>query len=218
MAPALADSSPLDEPLPPASGAWVCSACGCAHRPAILAAGEKAACVRCGTFLREGSAFRGDGALAFAVTGLILAVPAMTLPFVSVSKLAHERVGVLFSGVSALWGDGMRLLSVWVLICGGLAPLLLLGTLVTLLGPVRLGWRTAAPRRLAAIAHAIEHWSMPEVHVLAVLVALVKLHTLVGVSLGLGFWCYIGMSFVTLLAWRNFDAAASLHRSSLAAP
>jgi paraquat-inducible protein A len=183
-----------------------------------LAPGERALCAECGAFLAKGSRFGADAALAFAFTGVFLALPAMALPFITVSKLANERTGTLSSGVSALWTDSMWLTSAWVLVCGAIAPVLLLTTLVAILTPVRFGWRTAVPRQLTAMAHAIEHWSMPEVHVLAVLVALVKLHTLVGVQIGWGFWCYVAMSFMTLLAWRNFDLAASARLQPVTTP
>jgi paraquat-inducible protein A len=175
------------------------------HRVVALAHGQKAWCVRCGSLLAKGSRFGLDTALACAVGGFILAFPAAMLPFVTVSKLASERVGLLFTGVATLWHDGMRLLAIWVTICGALVPFLLLGTLALLGLPARFGWTPVAPRLLALAARALEHWAMPEVQVLAVLVALVKLHTLVGVSIGPGFWCYAGMSLLTLLAWRSFE-------------
>jgi paraquat-inducible protein A len=175
------------------------------HRVVALAPGEKARCVRCDLPLAKGSRFGVDTALACGVAGLILAVPAGLLPFVTVSKLANERTGHLLTGVGTLWEDGMRLLAVWVAACGALAPLLLLGTLVGLLAPTRFGWEPVAPRSLALAARAVEHWAMPEVQVLAVLVAMVKLHTLVGVHIGPGFWCYAALSFVTLAGWRSYE-------------
>ena len=186
----------------------MCRVCGCIHAPTPLGSGEKASCARCGTLLAHGSRGGMDAALAFAATGLILAIPAITLPFVTVSKFANERVGLLFSGVTGLWSEGMRFLPIWVLVCAGLAPVILLGTLVAALAPLRFGWRETMPRALATGVHAIEQWSMPEVHVLAVLVALTKLHTLVDVAVELGFWCYIALSFVTLVAWRSFEVAS----------
>lgn len=193
----------------------LCRACGCVHRPVTLAVGETARCVRCDTPLGRGGRATLDRSLAFALTGLILAVPAFALPFVTVSKLANERVGVLFSGVGTLWDDGMRLLSAWVLVCGGAAPIVLLAALVTVVLPLRLRGRMP-PRALAATVRAVEHWAMPEVQVLAVLVALVKLHTLVNVRIGTGFWCYVALSFMTLLAWRSFEHEATLPGEELA--
>ena len=155
--------------------------------------------------LAEHSLLGKDAAFAFTATGLILAPAAALLPFVSVDKLGSQHTGRLLSSVSALWEEGMRLLAIWVLVCVALAPVLLLGTLAGLLFRAHRGECSLGNSALLRAAYAIEHWAMPEVHVLAVLIALTKLSDLVNVTVGPGFWCYAAMSFFGLLAWRNFD-------------
>jgi paraquat-inducible protein A len=99
----------------------------------------------------------------------------------------------------------MKFLAVWVLLCGTLAPLFLLGTLTALLLSRKIDGAAEPPSTLWRAAHALEHWSMPEVYVLAVLVALTKLGTLVNVTVETGFWCYGAMTLMTLAAWRSFQ-------------
>jgi paraquat-inducible protein A len=142
----------------------------------------------------------------------------MILPFVTVDRLRNESVGYLFSGVEGLWDDGMKLLAIWVLLCGAIAPVVLLGTLAGLLLPAKLRWRVTSERVLWRTTHALEQWAMPEVYVLAVLVALTKLGTLVNVTVGPGFWCYGAMAGLTLLAWRTFEYGAPAVTSEVLSP
>ena len=182
-----------------------CRWCGHVHHRVPLAPGQRALCARCGGLLEKRGRFGPDAALAFVLTGIVLAIPAAMLPLITVDKLRNERIGFLATGPHALWDYEMRWLAIWVFLCGTVAPLVLLGTLAGLLVPARLGWRVVGARLLDRVAHAVEHWAMPEVHILAVLVALSKLGTLVSVHIGPGFWCYAGMSAVILLAWRTFE-------------
>lgn len=189
--------SALESPL-------ICPLCGQHHEPIPLAPGERALCRRCDTVLTQRSRVGPDAALVFTLTGLILAVPAFFLPFITAGKFGQQRGGVLFTGVEGLWDNGMPLLAIWVLLCGAVVPLVLLGILAVGLLRTRLGWSHGPSELLSRAAHSLSYWAIPEVHVLAVLVALMKLGSVVNVTIGVGFWCYIGMSISLLLAWRNF--------------
>lgn len=183
----------------------ICPLCAREHRPVRLAPGEKAHCTQCGTVMAVGRRGGADAPLVFCATGLVLAVPACFLPFVSAGNLGAVRVSTLFTGVGALWDNGMRALAVLVLLCGGLLPIALLGTLAVLQAPDRIAGYVASPGALARVARALELCAIPEVQVLAVLVALTKLGSVVSVSIGTGFWCYCAMSLSLLLAQRGFD-------------
>jgi paraquat-inducible protein A len=192
----------------PAPAVLTCGLCGQTHLLVPLAARERALCVRCGRTLAKGSRLGADAALAFAFTGMMLAIPAATMPFVIVGKLGNERTGLLFTGVDAMWHADMRALALWILVCGGIAPLVLLAALGGLLWPAPPGQQTPrVARTLKRIVGSLENWAMPEVQVLAVLVAFTKLGSLVDVRIGPGLWCYAGMAVATLLAWRSFDLA-----------
>src|SRR5664280_252685 len=185
-----------------------CHLCGQEHRSVQLKPGEKAVCSRCDTLLAIGPRFGPDAPLCFAVTGLILAVPAALLPFVGAEKLGDERFSLLLTGVGALWDGGMRALSVLVLLCGEVLPIALLVILTALHAPARFGRPWAGAQILSRVAEVLGNWAIPEVQVLAVLVAVVKLGSLVDLTIGPGFWCYCGMALALLLAQHGFAFAS----------
>jgi paraquat-inducible protein A len=183
-----------------------CYLCGQEHRPVRLAPGEKAVCVRCSAVLAKGSRFGPDSALAFSVAGLVFSVPAVLLPFVSAGKLGDLRISHLLTGVGSFWERGMIGTGTLVLLCGLLLPLALLSSLAVLHAPAHLGLRERTDFGiLLKAARFLEHWAIPEVQVLAVLVALMKLGNVVDVSVGPGFVCYCGMALSLLIAEHSFD-------------
>ena len=182
-----------------------CHLCGQEHRPLHLEPGEKALCVRCAAVLAQGARLGPDTALVFSITGLLFAVPAALLPFVSAGKLGDERISLLFTGVWSLWDRGMGPLAMLVFLCGGLVPFAHLATLAILHASSRLNWHHDDLRFLFRVARVLQHWAIPEVQVLAILVALMKLGSVVEVTIGPGFWCYCAMALSLLIAQHSFD-------------
>jgi paraquat-inducible protein A len=173
--------------------------------------------VRCDAVLAKGSRLGSEAALVFSISGLILAPPAALLTFVTAGKLGAQRLSLLFTGVGSLWDGGMRPLAVLVLVCGGLIPFALLATLAAVHAPSRLGWPKAGLQPLFRVAQVLEHWALPEVQVLAVLVALMKLGSVVDITIGPGFWCYCAMALSLLIAQHSFDFDSAALRASAGA-
>jgi paraquat-inducible protein A len=146
-----------------------------------------------------------DAALAFAITGLLLAVPAALLPWVTLGTLGTQRATSLGGAVEGLWHYGMRALAGWVFICGTLAPVLLLALLTAVLLRAKLRRQPPGGGFLERAANFVDNWAMPEVQVLGVLVAFFKLGDVVNVTVGPGLWFYGAMSMAAIIAWRGFS-------------
>jgi len=187
-----------------------CHTCGRDHRPTPLAKGDRALCTRCGALLAQGARFGPDSTFIFSVTGLVLAAPAALLPFIGAAKLGDARTSHLLTGVGALWDGGMRMVAVLVLLCGFLLPVALLAVLALLHVPERFGWHPGGTESLLQAARLMGHWSIPEVQVLAVMVALMKLGSLVDITIGPAFWFYCAMAVSLILAQQSFTFESPL--------
>jgi paraquat-inducible protein A len=183
-----------------------CKLCGLGHVEPRLSPGEKALCPRCGHVVARRPRLSGDAPVALCATGLILAVPAASLPFVTAGKLGAERVSLLFTGVAALWDNGMRALGGLVFLAGGVLPVALFLAIGLLHLSARFPSLVRERSPILRSASILQECAIPEVQVLAVLVALVKLGSLVNVTLGPGFWCYCAMALCLLMVERSYDA------------
>ncbi|HEX9783101.1 MAG TPA: paraquat-inducible protein A [Opitutaceae bacterium] len=192
----------------------VCPGCGQAHKRPALRVGFSAVCVRCGATLERRLWLGEDSPLALALAGLLLFLPAVWLPIVTVGKFGNNRVSRLFDGVEGLWRFDMRALGILVFLCCAIAPLVLLLLIMTVMLRRRFACAPARGAQLERIAHVVQSWSMPEVQVLAVLVSFFKLGDVVEAAIGPGLWFYAAMAAAMLLAWRGFSGQPGAMRAS----
>jgi paraquat-inducible protein A len=160
--------------------------------------------------MAKGSRLGPEATFVFSLTGLLLAAPAALLPFIGAEKLGDSRTSHLLTGVGALWDDGMRIVAVLVLLCGFLLPVALLAALALLHVPGRSGWNPGIVDALGRSARLLGHWSIAEVQVLAVLVALMKLGSLVDITIGPAFWFYCAMAVMLILAQQSFACESAV--------
>jgi paraquat-inducible protein A len=186
-----------------------CPWCGQLHTHIELRPREISQCVRCGAQLARGRASDWIVTLAWVLTGLILWIPANLLPIVVLSRFGNTHESQLITGAIGLWREGQPWTAVLVVLCGIAAPALLLVAFTCMLIPITLGRPTARLRFLIRWLRALELWSIPEVYLLAVLVAFIKIGSLADAIPAAGLWCYAGMALALLIAWRRFDISTA---------
>lgn len=163
-----------------------CPECDLLQRIPPLPFGGKARCGRCGQTLAIRHRDPLDLPLALSIAAAILLVVANATPLMSMNAVGHEASTTIFGAAWQMWLDGSELTALSVLFCAIVAP----GAHVAFLLIVLIAaHRPPAPRwvgRLLRIAHAVEAWSMTEVMLLGILVALVKIAELATVVPGAG--------------------------------
>lgn len=182
-----------------------CHDCDLLHHIQSLQEGETARCGRCGAVLYQHKRNSLDRTLALTITGLILYVVANIYPFLSFALEGRVQSNTLLTGVIELGAGGMWGLAGLVFFASMLAPLLKLLGMLAVLFPLkrdRLPWDVARSYRLTEL---LQPWSMLEVYMLGVLVALIKLSQMATIVLGPAFYAFTALIVVTTAAGATLD-------------
>ena len=155
---------------------WIaCHDCDLLHRATPIPQGGAARCSRCGAVLYRERANSLERTLALTIAGVVLFLVANALPFLSFETQGRVTQTTLASGVQELYAQDMSSLALLVAVTAIVAPAVQLGLLLYVLLPLALGRR---PWHLARVFRTLRHvqpWSMMEVFLIGILVALVKL-------------------------------------------
>ena len=184
-----------------------CHACGeLASAPKGHAA-HHARCARCGSplHLRKPDSVSRTAALLIAAT--ILYIPANALPIMTVKMLGRGSPNTILSGCMHLLEGGMWSLALLVFFASVFVPMMKILGLAFLVWSVhrRSEWRPRERTQLYRVVEAVGRWSMVDVFVIAVLVALVQLQALASIEPGAGATFFAAVVVLTMLAAASFD-------------
>lgn len=180
----------------------LCTTCGLLGSP-----GSSPRCERCGSALhyRKPHSIRRTWALLISAYALYL--PANLLPITITRSIFGTQRDTIMSGVAYLWGSGSWTIALIVFVASVAVPLLKLFSLTLLVVSVQHRWRWDPHQRtrLYRLLEAIGRWSMLDVYVVTVLVALVQAQSLAAISPGSGVLAFAAVVILSMLATMAFE-------------
>jgi len=182
-----------------------CHACGQLSR--LPLGHERARCPLCHSALSKRKSASLERSAAYLLAALICYFPANILPIMRTSTVFGAQDDTILSGIVYLWSAGSWPLAVVVFVASILVPLLKIFSMSFLLLSVRFGWRWAPLQRtrLYRLLEIVGPWSMLDIYVVALLVALVKLQSLATIEAEPGVLAFAAVVVLTMLSAMAFD-------------
>jgi paraquat-inducible protein A len=182
-----------------------CPHCDLLQRLPEVVPGASARCPRCDKELwrhREDSLNR---TLALTLAAAVLYLIANLVPMLGLHAVGREAFTTVVGGAQQLWSDGQQIVAVLVLFAAVIAPALQIGFLLLILIGCR---RECPPFWVGLVLRHVQFtrtWSMIEVMLLGVLVALTKIADYATVIPGIALFTLFGLVVLLAAMQSSFD-------------
>ncbi len=184
-------------------GYVMCHKCFTLHEAVELHDGMKACCVECDSILYRYHTKLVEHGLALSITGLIFFALANLFPLVQIEILAWEQFITIPKTILSLFESGFYVVG---LICAFLIfifPLMVFGINLLLFLLLKLGRGAELSKELLVLLAHIKPWSMVDIFLISILVALVKLIGYAQIHMGVAFWSLVVFVMIDLYIVRR---------------
>ncbi len=184
-----------------------CHECHLLSRQQQPASGQAAFCPRCGATLHLRKPNSISRTWALLIAALIFYIPANVLPITITTSLGSRQSDTILSGVIYFLLHGSPEIALVIFTASIFIPLLKLVVMAYLLVSVqrRSRWRPRDRTQLYRIVEAIGRWSMVDIYVVTILVALVKLGVFADIEAGPAALYFASVVVISMLAAQSFD-------------
>ena len=193
----------MSEPLPRAAAHDLagCHTCG---KVSLVTLGN---CPRCGTTLHLRNPNSIQRTIALMVAAAALYIPANLLPIMTVVELGDVTENTILSGMATFWRQRSYPIAIVIFTASILIPLLKIIAL-TWLCLAATGKLRHSPGMLGKIywfTELLGRWSMVDIFVVGILVALVQLGNYMTITPGPGAVAFAGVVILTMFAAMSFE-------------
>jgi paraquat-inducible protein A len=177
------------------------------HTCCKLATAELHECPRCGSTLHLRKTNSLQRTLALLITATILYIPANIYPIMVTEALGTVEESTILGGVVLLINLGSVPVAAIIFIASVMVPTAKFLALYYLVWSVKSGSRVSGRQRttLYQLTELIGKWSMVDVFVVAILVALVHLGGVMVIRPGIAALSFAGVVITTMIAAQSFD-------------
>ncbi|MFC3606541.1 paraquat-inducible protein A [Stutzerimonas tarimensis] len=186
------------------AGLVLCHEC---HQLNRLVRPQGQRCLRCGAHIHPRRPASIAKTWALLITAVLLYLPANLLPIMTLRSFGRGSPDTIITGVVALAQHGMLPIAAVVFIASILVPTFKLVGIALLLVSVQRRQRLS-PRQRILMFRFIEwigRWSMLDIFVIAILVAVVNFGSIASVEAGFGAVAFAAVVILTMLAALTFD-------------
>ena len=175
------------------------------HRPSLVV--KHLSCPRCGASLHLRKPNSISRTWALVIAAFIFYIPANIYPITVITSLGKVQSDTIISGVIYFIKTGMWPIGLVIFTASIFVPILKLSTLSYLLISIqrKSQWRPDERTRLYRITEAVGRWSMVDIFVLSILVALAKLGYFATVETGPAAVYFAAVVVITMFAAMVFD-------------
>lgn len=193
------------------AGLIACDFCHSLNRPCLDDSNPESTlqmhCHVCGSVIHSRIPNSLSKTWALVIAALILYIPANYLPIMTVVLWGDGSPDNIMSGVLSLLSAGMWPLALLIFVASIVIPIAKLLTLLGLLWSVQVHsrWRPVERTQLYRMTEFVGRWSMIDIFVIGILVALVQFGNVATVTPGMGALCFAAVVILTMIAAHSFD-------------
>ena len=164
-------------------------------------------CRRCGSHLHLRNTNSLQRTLALLITAIILYIPANVLPIMYTVQLGSSEPATILGGVVILIKLNSYPIAAVIFIASVMVPIAKMIAIGYLVYSVKSHNRFGARQRtvIYRLTEFVGKWSMVDVFVVSILVALVRLQGLIVITPGAAAVAFAGVVVVTMLSAQSFD-------------
>lgn len=177
----------------------------CSHPKLVTNGDMESVCEHCGFKSKHNQRRSAKWTIALSLTALIFYIPANLFPFMTIELYGNRNSSTIWSGILALAEAKSYAIALIVFLASLLVPFLKLLMLFYLSLRPKSYRQQRFKMKLYKVVETIGRWSMLDIFLLAILVAIMKLSNWTAVEPGIGSVMFAVVVIFTMLAGATFD-------------